>query len=331
MGHHRWVLLLLAGVLAGCTTQRGGIPATSPVSRTATASASAAAPALPGTVVVTVHDLAGAAGGSLAGVLFSGPEAMYPDQRVVGGFGVAVDEEQFTTTQTIAEPGKEFEGAFPYVTQVPLQVPPGTYTLALWAAPDALGPYGRWVPSDTLGLRGCGLTFTVGAAASTQLDVYGIAPWRGTDQGCAADMSGATVAEFDTALGFMVPAGFEFAEATGVAKKEHAGLLAAAPKALDAQTTWRLRVGSISATVSRLTLSPDFTPAADTDSVDRLLQAVAATPHGSDSYTPWNSEGVRVGRAHRGWIDSYAWVDPRGGRCGCSLKASTSTRTNGQA
>ena len=115
------------------------------------------------------------------------------------------------------------------------------------------------------------------------------------------------------ALGFMVPAGFEFAEATGVAKKEHAGLLAAAPKALDAQTTWRLRVGSISATVSRLTLSPDFTPAADTDSVDRLLQAVAATPHGSDSYTPWNSEGVRVGRAHRGWIDSYAWVDPRGG------------------
>ena len=70
------------------------------------------------------------------------------------------------------------------------------------------------------------------------------------------------------------------------------------------------RVGSIS---TDWRLQPDFTPAADTDSVDRLLQAVAATPTGQTRTRSGTAREFRVGRAHRGWIDSYAWVDPRGG------------------
>jgi hypothetical protein len=109
---------------------------------------------------------------------------------------------------------------------------------------------------------------------------------------------------FDPVLGFSVPDGFVFTP-TDRAAKEHAGLFAAVPGAFSAQSTWTVRPGAISATISRLIMTPNYLPA----NPEALLEALAATPYGADSYKAWDTNGAHVVCAHMGWIDSYAWVD----------------------
>jgi hypothetical protein len=169
------LIALVIGV-SGCTSapNRTRAPSEAAPSESPAATESAA-----GTVQVTVSDLEGSKGGGLAGVLVSGPEAKFFDELVVGGFGVAVDAEPFTTTQTVNEPGEEFKGLFPFVTDTPIQVAPGTYTLMLWAAPQDLGAYGRWVPADTNGLRGCRVTFEAAPGSGATLTVNGLPDWGG--------------------------------------------------------------------------------------------------------------------------------------------------------
>lgn len=103
-----------------------------------------------------------------------------------------------------------------------------------------------------------------------------------------------------------VPDGFVLSDATRQSAKEHSGLLTAVPGAFSALTTWTLRSGAISATVSRLAVTLNYAPA----NPETLLKALVATPHGSDSFGAWDTNGVHVVRAHRAWIDSFAWVDP---------------------
>jgi hypothetical protein len=178
------VIALVAG-LSGCSA--GTSPAASEARDTSASASSEGTPstaestgtASAGTVQVTVSDLEGSQGGSVAGVLFSGSEAKFPDARVVGGFGVTVDADPFTTTQTVNEPGEELQGLFPYASTTPLPVVPGTYTLMLWAAPEALGPYSRWVPHDTSGLRGCLVTFEAAPGTGATLTVKEIPEWGG--------------------------------------------------------------------------------------------------------------------------------------------------------
>jgi hypothetical protein len=54
---------------------------------------------------------------------------------------------------------------FPYVTDEPLTVQPGTYTLVVYLSRERLSPYSRWVPGGAFGafteLWGCQKTFTI--------------------------------------------------------------------------------------------------------------------------------------------------------------------------
>ena len=67
----------------------------------------------------------------------------------MGGFGVAVDADPFTTSQVVSAPSslEATDALFPDVTGVPLAVESGPYTLVLWAGPQPLGWYGRWIPT----------------------------------------------------------------------------------------------------------------------------------------------------------------------------------------
>jgi hypothetical protein len=272
---------------------------------------------MPGTVVVTVRDLSGAAGGSLAGVLFSGQEEAY--RRAVGGFGILVEADPFTTTQTVGEPSDsdDWEGLFPYVTRRPLRVEPGTYTLMLSAAAEPLTGYSHWHPANAL--RGCAVTFTA-KAEGTEVTVYGIQPWIGVVRNtiCATEPPTATAfgpAEYDFSLGVMVPAGFHFVEATEAGLTDHARLMAAVPDAFAAQSTWQVNVGSLNATVSRLSLAPDYTLPADPAVLDEVLLATAsAVPDSRFADFGWMSNEERVVMVSRfqgsGAIDTYAWADP---------------------
>lgn len=116
-------------------------------------------------------------------------------------------------------------------------------------------------------------------------------------------------------VGFLVPTGFRFAEAgsDSLAQSRHSGLLAAAPGAFVARRTWLLSVSGISGPVSRLAIAPDYAVPTDSARLDELLSRVAASPDGSQTFEVRTSRGTRVVRAHWGWIDTYAWVDPRGG------------------
>lgn len=148
----------------------------------------AGAPA-PGVVRVTVADVEGVDGGSVAGVLVAGTDTAVYDPVAkkdlpIGGFGVAASGDPFTTVQTVNQPGEEFVGLFPYVSSNPVVVMPGTYTLMLWAAPEQLGPYGRWVPGLSAGLRGCALTFTVAEGQGADLTVDGLPGWVGSPSPC---------------------------------------------------------------------------------------------------------------------------------------------------
>lgn len=144
---------------------------------------------VPGVVRVTVADVEGVDGGSVAGVLVAGTDTAVYDPVAkkdlpIGGFGVAASGDPFTTVQTVNQPGEEFVGLFPYVSSNPVVVTPGTYTLMLWAAPEQLGPYGRWVPGLSAGLRGCALTFTVAEGQGADLTVDGLPGWVGSSSPC---------------------------------------------------------------------------------------------------------------------------------------------------
>ena len=73
---------------------------------------------------------------------------MSPDTRAIGGFTAAIDNDSIATTQVVTTPSDDGEGEFPYVTNEPVAVAPGTYTVAVYVG-DRLGPYSRWVPGCT--------------------------------------------------------------------------------------------------------------------------------------------------------------------------------------
>lgn len=75
---------------------------------------------------------------------------MYPDTRAIGGFTTAIDSASFAATQVVTTPSEEWEGEFPYVTNQPVGVAPGTYTIAVYLS-NNLGPYSRWMPGCSEG------------------------------------------------------------------------------------------------------------------------------------------------------------------------------------
>lgn len=131
-------------------------------------------------VTITIGGLEGATDHYLAGVLYSGGGPVDPDERVVGGVATVVTSDPFTADLELKVGNDEFPDAqddcaagktsvpsncilFPYLTDEPQMVDPGTYTLQLWLSPTTIGPYSRWVPGDQAGLIGCVTTFEVGA------------------------------------------------------------------------------------------------------------------------------------------------------------------------
>lgn len=117
------------------------------------------------TVVVAVDGFSDRLGWDLGGVLYRGVGIDDPDARVVGGFAANVARSDFSTIQLVRRPIPEddlavFDGPFPYVSEEPLTVEPGTYTLLVWAD-DAIGPYSRWVPGASPGLVVCQVVFEV--------------------------------------------------------------------------------------------------------------------------------------------------------------------------
>ncbi len=166
---------MIAAVLAVVATAWG----TSSSSKTATSSqaqpgvVSTAHPttsAAPGaTVTVTISGVRGATNNHIAGVLYKGPETVNPDVNAFAGFAVTVDADPFSTKQVVRvglpdwghPPGREVP--FPFVTDRAAAVQPGTYTLALWMAPQPLEPYSHWVPIFATDLAGCAATFDVHA------------------------------------------------------------------------------------------------------------------------------------------------------------------------
>jgi hypothetical protein len=125
-----------------------------------------------GSVTVRVSGIKGAEGWRVGGVLFIGPNRMYPDSRAVGGFTTSIDRDSFSTTHVITTPSDGWVGEFPYVTDEPLGVAPGTYTLAVYVS-DQLGPYSRWVPgcTDDTTLYERVQTFEIGEGQTVDLDI----------------------------------------------------------------------------------------------------------------------------------------------------------------
>ena len=133
-------------------------------------------------VTITISGLEGAMGHYLAGVLYSGGGVIDPDGRVLGGVATVVTSDPFTADLDVRVGDEGFPDAqddcgagktsvpsdcilFPYLTDDPQKVDPGTYTLQLWLRPTTIGPYSRWVPSQQPGLIGCVTTFEVGATS----------------------------------------------------------------------------------------------------------------------------------------------------------------------
>lgn len=180
------VLAFFGLLVAGCGDDDGASPDTTQQASTTTAEAPADT-AGNGTVTVsvTVSGIESAVGNQLAGVLFRGPEAIDPDRNGLGGFAATVDADPFSTTEQVRQPNPDPDsvGPFPGVSEDPLLVEPGTYTLVLWLAAD-LGPYSRWVPAATGGLAGCETTFVVGDGTTFEIEVHGMPPPGATGTSC---------------------------------------------------------------------------------------------------------------------------------------------------
>ena len=125
-----------------------------------------------GNVTVLVSGIEGANGWRVGGVVFIGPNRMYPDARAIGGFTAAIDSDSFATTQIVTAPSDDGDGEFPYVTSEPLGVAPGTYTIAVYVGND-LGPYSRWVPgcSDGVILYDRVETFEVSEGEAVDIEI----------------------------------------------------------------------------------------------------------------------------------------------------------------
>ena len=125
-----------------------------------------------GSVTVHVSGIEGVEGWQVGGVLFVGPNRMYPDTRAIGGFTAAIDSDSFTTTQVVTTPSEDGEGEFPYVTDKPVGVAPGTYTIAGYVS-NSLGPYSRWVPgcSEEVILYERVETFEVGEGQTVHVEI----------------------------------------------------------------------------------------------------------------------------------------------------------------
>jgi hypothetical protein len=147
------------------TTTSAVDQATSPTSLPATS-----------TVTVTVTNVEDAVGYDLAGVLYKG-DGTGPNENVVGGFGAAVDTDPFSTTQIVRAPQPDLdidsvrpESAWPYVTDDPAMLEPGTYYLQLWLGePSLCCYYWPWLPAYSASLSGCGTVITV--KEDEQLDI----------------------------------------------------------------------------------------------------------------------------------------------------------------
>lgn len=180
------VLAFFDLLVAGCGDDDGASPDTTQQASTTTAEAPADT-AGNGTVTVSVavSGIESAVGNQLAGVLFRGPEAIDPDRNGLGGFAATVDADPFSTTEQVRQPNPDPDsvGPFPGVSEDPLLVEPGTYTLVLWLAAD-LGPYSRWVPAATGGLAGCETTFVVGDGTTFEIEVHGMPPPGATGTSC---------------------------------------------------------------------------------------------------------------------------------------------------
>jgi hypothetical protein len=125
------------------------------------------------TVNVTVTGMTGHTGYELAGVLYAGDELTDLDRDALGGFSSRVATDGSTTTAEAGrEPGAFDDGLFPFVSDQPLTVAPGMYTLVVWVD-LGLSPVSRWVPvnSDGSGLYGCQAVFEVGDAAQTDVEI----------------------------------------------------------------------------------------------------------------------------------------------------------------
>jgi len=134
----------------------------------------------PGTVTVSISGFGEAAGSYLAGVLNQGEPALL---NAVGGFGVEVDSDSFATSQVVREPQPrpDYDNTlFPYVSEEPLVVESGSYYLQLWFAASEMGPYSRWVPGLTEGLRGCQMQFSIDAGSAVHVSVTDM-PSGGTE------------------------------------------------------------------------------------------------------------------------------------------------------
>jgi hypothetical protein len=179
------VFAVLGVLVVSCGDDDSGSPETTQHASTTTGEVPATTATAAATVSVSVGSIEGAVGSQLAGVLFRGATATNPDRNGVGGFAARVDADPFSTTQQVLQPqrGQDWR-PFPGVSEEPLRVEPGTYTLDLWLAPQ-LGPYSRWVPAGTPGLAGCETTFDVGQGALTvEIDGHGIVPMSGELSSC---------------------------------------------------------------------------------------------------------------------------------------------------
>jgi len=114
------------------------------------------------TVRVSLEAVTGQRGKDLAGVVYPGADLTALDGGAVGGFWAVVDASEYATTKLIVEPAADGVGRYPYVTDEPLTVEPGTYTLVLWLD-TSLGSWNRWIPvnTDGAGLIGCRQEFEV--------------------------------------------------------------------------------------------------------------------------------------------------------------------------
>lgn len=132
-----------------------------------------------GTVTVTVVGIEDSVGHDVAAVMYDGLGLSRPDSRGMGGFGVVVDADPFAATRTIARPASDQIDAdtqFPHVSEEPLVVEPGEYTIMLWIGEELSG-YSRWVPAEGPGLGGCRVDVTVEDDQSTSVTVDGIPDW----------------------------------------------------------------------------------------------------------------------------------------------------------
>jgi hypothetical protein len=142
------------------------------------------------TVTVTVTDIEDAVGYDLAGVLFEGDDTLIAN--IVGGFGVAVDADPFSTTQVVRapqyDPGDfpadfDYGADWPFVTDEPVTVGPGTYSLQLWLGEPPLCCFSDFVPADSPSLSGCVTVFTVEEGEQVDITVSGIPPRGGQGPG----------------------------------------------------------------------------------------------------------------------------------------------------